>query len=124
MSAVESKSIPKGPITFRVRGTRAQGGVVVGLILGGAVAVVGQLQAQEAGIACAAGMVLGFIGGKLRRSDHCSDPACGATIGDPQARRCPKCDRPIAGTVDQASDRLAAEERVRKRQHSGSDRKA
>jgi hypothetical protein len=46
-----------------------------------------------------------------RRPDHCADPDCGAVLPDRSAW-CPGCQRPIAGSIARAEDRLEAEDRL------------
>ena len=101
-----------GPVTFRVRASRAQSGAIAGLILGAAVGKLAGFGPQELGICCGVGLFAGLALGKLRASDFCADPSCGGPL-DATMTECPKCHRSIAGVIDDATERLDAERKLR-----------
>jgi hypothetical protein len=106
--------IPSGPIVFRVRATRAQSGAVAGAVIGAVLGKLAGIAPQWIVAMCAAGIASGLLIGRTVRSDYCSDPACAKFLGA-EDTTCPKCGRPIAGTIDDPKDRLRAEEELRKR---------
>jgi hypothetical protein len=55
--------------------------------------------------------VIGYLLGKTRRRDECSDGACGAPL--PRGvKECPKCGGKIVGEIERPEDRLAALEKL------------
>jgi hypothetical protein len=58
------------------------------------------------------GPILGFVLGKLRRRDRCSDPSCNARLPH-AATTCPGCGGTLAATLKSRNERLDAEERLR-----------
>lgn len=111
--------------TFRVIGTAATLGFALGLLIAVALfvatAVVMSRLVEGPPLAsfpvgALLGMVIappvvGFVLGKRRRRDHCSDPDCNALL--PQvARTCPGCGGTIAATLKHRNERLDAEERL------------
>ncbi|MEW5850239.1 MAG: hypothetical protein AB2A00_15730 [Myxococcota bacterium] len=102
---------PTHPV-FRLEQTRAKAGAALGMVLAGLVATTGRwlhLPEWLSWLLLGLGAVLGWWWGARQRWDRCADPRCGAVIPE-EALVCPGCRGSVVGRVDEAEDRLAAEE--------------
>jgi hypothetical protein len=85
---------------FRLRRTRAFGGMALGLVGGLAIALIFQ---PEMWWLFSIPAALGFLFGKSAFFDVCSQPTC-RTLLSPDSEKCPKCKRAIGGVIYRTQD--------------------
>ena len=101
----------RGLRTFRVRHTSTGAGLFLGLLAGGAAAIIAGLALHLFGSVLALllliGACAGFLLGRRRHRFQCADPQCEAALSVADAR-CPECAARVDGELASANDRLAA----------------
>jgi hypothetical protein len=103
-----------GKTAFRVRRSRAYSDMFLGTFLGmAATLVAAALRLHNSPVVAlsllGAGSVGGFLVGRTRHRDHCSNPSCGGFL-PPSADVCPKCGATLRGIIASDADHFAAVE--------------
>ena len=111
----DPRKVNLGRKIFRVRGTRASNGALLGGLIGTLVAaVVARLLGSWLPIALVpVGFLAGLLRGRWIRADHCSEPGCRWLIA-PDDSLCPGCGGTVSGEIVFPEDRFDAEENLRR----------
>lgn len=119
--STDAQPVSLASATFRVRRSRAiqlaVAGVVAALVI--SVALVMARVAVQLPVLpfMAAAAVGGWLLGRTMRSDYCSRPDCGGAL-PVGASQCPKCNQPVRGEIEKASEHFAALEAFERAQKS------
>lgn len=112
-SLTAEKGWNKGQEVFRVRRTlatvRAFWYGVIGVCVGFALWQFGVGSGMATALLAATGLLSGFAHGRRIRRDICSDPGCGASLGQSDVS-CPRCAGAVAGEIASIAARLEAED--------------
>lgn len=109
-------SLSPRKVAFRVRRSRAMGGILIGVVVGLVViitrAALGTRSTRQAVLVqLAFGACAGYLIGGRRNRDHCSVPDCGKFL-PASATRCDKCGARLYGVVQRNADHFAAAEAI------------